>query len=121
MINLVAVFLYPYPAEKKHFNVVVGEVSEDTVILAFISSIVKNKGYDKSCVLTEKDAGFIIHPSYIVYDKLWFFHRPKLEAMIASGEIQIREHLSESVVQRIREGALQSKMIRIQYRKYFRD
>lgn len=112
-------FLYSFPAEKKHLHIIIEKIiSKDMLICVFVSSIVNGRGYDKSCVLNKGDCEFIKHPSYVVYDKMQFLDRQMLEKMIDNGQVKIKEHLEESVLQRVIDGALSSKMTHNIFRKY---
>lgn len=112
-------FLYKAPADKYHLHIVIEEIIDsETCICAFVSSIVPGRGYDKACVLDEGDCSFIHHPSYVVYDKLRFFDIPMLEKMIADGTAIQKDHLTDSVLERVRKGALSSKMTHNMFRKY---
>lgn len=115
-------FLYSFPTEKKHLHIVVEKItSKNMLICAFVSSIVKGRGFDKSCVLNVGDCDFIKHPSYVVYDKMLFFDAQIFEQMAENGYIRLEEHLSDDVLQRVLSGALNSKMTPNNFRKYLED
>ena len=112
-------FLLDFPKEKKHLHIVVEKIiSKDILICAFINSITEGKGFDKSCILDKGDCSFIKHPSYVVYDKMQFFTIQSLEGMLKDGKIKIREHVDDAVLEKIRRGALNSKMTPNIFRKY---
>lgn len=113
-------FLYEAPANKRHLHIVVEKIIDsDTCICAFVSSIVSGRGYDRACVLDSGDCTFIQHPYYVVYDKLRFFDMHQLEEMISNGIAIKKDHLSDAVIERIRNGAIASKMTHNNFRKYF--
>lgn len=113
-------FLYSYPyGDKLHLNVVIQKiVDSDRVLCAFVSSIKEGKEYDNSCILNAGDISFIKHPSYVVYKDLFLMEIEDLKRMINTGSAIVKDHISDDVLERIREGAMNSKFTRTVFKKY---
>lgn len=112
-------FLLSYPKEKKHLHIIIAEIlPQDICICAFVSSIVPGRGYDRSCELNTGDCSFISHPSYVVYDKMQLLKKDYLKQLQANGQLKIKEHLDDDVLQRVKDGALKSKMTPNNFRKH---
>ena len=112
-------FLYKAQENKKHLHIVVEKViSDDIVVCAFVSSIKPGKGYDKSCVLTAEDSLFLNRDSYVVYDKMRLYKISSIQDMINRSEAKYEGRLDDSVLKRIIDGALKSKMTNNNIRRF---
>ena len=110
MIHLGSCFLASYPTHE-HLHVIVSNVTETTVTAVFVSSIKEGKEYDPACVLHKGDHPFIVHDSYIVYDKFIHFRKEDLEWQLKMGEYTTEPDVSTSLLDRIRTGAKQSEYL----------
>ena len=109
----------PMP-NKKHYHVVIADVLENNMyVMAFISSIKEGKEYDDSCVLDDGDAPFILRPSYIVYNKLYFADKDDIEARLYFKNIRYCGKISDDVLKKIKDGAHKSEWIKPVHIKYF--
>ena len=115
-------FLYKSPSDKMHLHIVVEKViSDDIVLCAFVSSVKPGKGYDRSCELNPGDSPFINKPSYVVYDKMRLYHASFIQRMIEQSEAIYKGKLSASILKRVIDGALSSKMTAQTMKKYLID
>ena len=104
MIHPGSCFKANYPTHE-HLHVVVSEVTDTTATVVFVSSIKQGHEYDSACILHKGDHPYIVHDSYIVYDKFQYCKREELEWYLKMGEYTTEPDVSEDVLKRIRDGA----------------
>lgn len=63
---------------------------------------------DRSCALTPADHDFIKHDSLVLYQKSLLVTSGAMNRWLSRGEIQIKRPCADSVIARIRAGALAS-------------
>lgn len=107
MIHPGSCFMANYPTHA-HLHIVVSDVTETSVTVVFVSSVKEGREYDDACVLNKGDHPFIAHKSYIVYDKFQHYKKKDLEWSIKMGEFTVEPDVSQSVLERIRDGAKKS-------------
>ncbi len=119
MITAGNTFLIPTPPdyEIKHLYVVVIIVNNnDEAILVNITT--KKENSDISCILNIGDHDFIDRESVINYKEAI---KPKIEflkANIQNNKIFPHKPVSADLLKRIQDGAVNSKHMKLQYKKY---
>ena len=105
----------------EHLHVIVSDVTESSVTVVFVSSIKKGKEYDPACILHSGDHPYIVHDSFIVYDKFQHCKKEDLEWRLKMGEYITEPDVSPSLLERIRSGAKQSDYLsKIDKKMYFK-
>ena len=107
MIHPGSCFRANYPTHE-HLHVIVSDVTESSVTVVFVSSIKEGREYDPACILHSGDHPYIVHDSFIVYDKFQHCKKEDLEWRLKMGEYITEPDVSPSLLERIRSGAKQS-------------
>lgn len=79
------------------------------VVVVSVSSVVEGAPHDSTCYLEVGDHPFIRHRSYVFYAVATAYPIATLEQMVVSGEIEVREPVSEDVMVRVTQGLLDSR------------
>src|SRR6056297_2327314 len=113
-------FLRNDDSGKKHLKIVISDPdAEDMVLVVSVSSIPQRYRHDDSCELFVGDHPWIKHPSFIAYNHCAELDRTKILSEHFSGEIILKEDISEELLLRIQEGAKRTKFLAQKYKKYF--
>jgi len=110
-------WLAEYPRYIKHLRTVIAR-DGDCVLTVSVSSM--RKRADKSCVLTASDHPDLVRSSVVRYDSAREFSAKTLSSSVAAGRLTLRARVSAQVVQRIIDGARQTKSLAKKHkRKWF--
>jgi hypothetical protein len=88
-----------------------------------IVSVTTDKPYlkDRACALTPADHDFIKHDSLVLYQKSALVTSGEMNRWLSRGEIQTKRPCADSVITRIRAGALASPFTPQQVKDAIRD
>lgn len=108
----------------EHLKIVISDPLKDpeNLLIVNVTSYREGKFYDPSCFLNPGDHPFIKHVSYVAYQYATTRSNGNLYRLHASGRIILEnEQISDSVLERIHLGAVESEFISLEYVDLLRE
>lgn len=109
-----------HPGERGHLWIVIASAADGAVLTVNFSTLAHND--DHSCVINEGEHPFVHHPTVIPFVKMKEVSPEMQRHMLANPTIAVpNARVSKSLLARIQNAALASKMVSARFKQVIRD